>query len=825
MASKPRFPSDRQVLNQQGYMTPEWQYFMRALSDQAGASGTYAVSASHNILIDTPATEIKFNADGTTYRDSTLHFPTLSGDVTNSGLTVSLANVGTPVVNKFVKLTTDSKGRVTATMDVTQLDLTNLIDGYYVKRSGDTMTGGLTVPSMIAQASVTSPLINVDNIQFAVTPATKLTTPGSLSWNDTDGCLDIVMKGGNVVLQVGQEQVQRMVNKSGVNVTDGQAVYVFGAQGNRVSFKLANANSEATSKATLGIVTEPIANNQEGFVTTEGLVRGLNTSAWAEGDVIYLNSVDGGLTNVQQVYPNHNVIIGYVVRSHAVVGSIYVKVNNGYELEELHNVVLTSLATNDLLKYDGAKWVNTASAAKADSLTTSRTISLTGDATGSVSFDGRANVSIAATLASIVTAGTYKSVTVDAKGRVTAGTNPTTLAGFGITDALNNVNPSYTGTLTGGVGVVNIGSGQFYKDASGNVGIGNTAPGARLQTGDGTAGITALYNRVFGSSTGADIYLGQSGGSVFGYTAGTIGLLYQNGNAPLGLVSVNAQPIFLGTGGNGAANVRVGIGSTGDVAIGKTTTAAQARLEIAGGTVSLTDAAYSYASSKFDSQGVARSTLTSPSLVINGAATDRPEIALYRGARTYPEFAIREHTIADTGAEIYAGGGIAVPTKIITLSAATVAYLATTASTSATTGAVTIAGGIGITGSIYSAASILVSGASSAMGYATGAGGTVTQLTSKSTGVTLNKASGQIVTSNAALASNAVVSFTVTNSLVAATDVIDIHRASGGTAVSYNIWVDSVAAGSFVVAIRNINAASLSEAITLSYIVTKSVTA
>ena len=128
-------------------------------------------------------------------------------------------------------------------------------------------------------------------------------------------------------------------------------------------------------------------------------------------------------------------------------------------------------------------------------------------------------------------------------------------------------------------------------------------------------------------------------------------------------------------------------------------------------------------------------------------------------------------------------------------------------------------------GSLLVPNNLLVNGATSQIGFTTGAGGSVTQITSKSTGVTINKSCGQIVTSNAALASNAIVSFTVTNSVVGVNDVIDIHRASGGTAVSYNIWVDSVAAGSFVVAIRNINAASLSEAITLNFIVTKSVTA
>lgn len=87
-------------------------------------------------------------------------------------------------------------------------------------------------------------------------------------------------------------------------------------------------------------------------------------------------------------------------------------------------------------------------ASTADKLTTPRTISTTGDATVSVTFDGSANASGALTLSTVATAGTYKSVTVNAKGLVTAGTNPTTLSGYGITDGAPLASPALTGTPT-----------------------------------------------------------------------------------------------------------------------------------------------------------------------------------------------------------------------------------------------------------------------------------------------------------------------------------------------------------------------------------------
>ena len=98
-------------------------------------------------------------------------------------------------------------------------------------------------------------------------------------------------------------------------------------------------------------------------------------------------------------------------------------------------------------------------------------------------------------------------------------------------------------------------------------------------------------------------------------------------------------------------------------------------------------------------------------------------------------------------------------------------------------------------------------------GYTTGAGGTVTQLTSKATGVTLNKLCGTITTHNAALAAAAEVTFIVTNSQVTATDVVIACHASGGTAGAYAIHANTIAAGSFRITIGNMSAGSLSQAI------------
>jgi hypothetical protein len=125
--------------------------------------------------------------------------------------------------------------------------------------------------------------------------------------------------------------------------------------------------------------------------------------------------------------------------------------------------------------------------------------------------------------------------------------------------------------------------------------------------------------------------------------------------------------------------------------------------------------------------------------------------------------------------------------------------------------------------SIYAATSITTAG-TGGIGYATGAGGTVTQATSKSTGVTLEKTCGQITMHNAALASGAKVSFVVTNALVAETDLVIPSVVSGGTANAYRASVTAIAAGSFTITVENITAGSLSEAPVIGFAVVKGVT-
>ena len=154
-----------------------------------------------------------------------------------------------------------------------------------------------------------------------------------------------------------------VTNDDSVTITAGQPVYAFGAAGNRMSVKLANNTGDATSAQTVGLVfSSSIAPNQRGFVITQGVIDGLNTGAYNPGDQLYLGATAGSLTDVKPYAPNHLVYIGIVEIANAGNGQIYVKPQNGYELDELHDVDLITNTPTDgqVLTYDNGSglWKN-----------------------------------------------------------------------------------------------------------------------------------------------------------------------------------------------------------------------------------------------------------------------------------------------------------------------------------------------------------------------------------------------------------------------------------------------------------------------------------
>jgi len=158
------------------------------------------------------------------------------------------------------------------------------------------------------------------------------------------------------------QQVRNQVrNETGATLTAGTVVYVTGASGNKVTVSKALATGDATSAQTFAVLLENIANNSNGYAVTSGLLENLNTSAYAAGTQVYLSPTTAGtFTSTKPSAPDHLVYVGVIERSHVSQGSILVRIQNGYELEELHNVAIAGLANNDLLAYDSATtlWKN-----------------------------------------------------------------------------------------------------------------------------------------------------------------------------------------------------------------------------------------------------------------------------------------------------------------------------------------------------------------------------------------------------------------------------------------------------------------------------------
>lgn len=136
---------------------------------------------------------------------------------------------------------------------------------------------------------------------------------GRLQWNAEDGTLEYGLPGGSVVLQVGQELLVKVVNKTGVLLPNGALVYANGTQGNRPTVVLAKSDNRATA-GVLGMLTEDIAHNGTGYLTVAGLVRDVNTDGLVEGGPIWLSdTVAGGYRQTQPAAPNFGVAVGSVM--------------------------------------------------------------------------------------------------------------------------------------------------------------------------------------------------------------------------------------------------------------------------------------------------------------------------------------------------------------------------------------------------------------------------------------------------------------------------------------------------------------------------------
>ena len=150
-------------------------------------------------------------------------------------------------------------------------------------------------------------------------------------------------------------------NQSGATITKGSIVYINGATGNKPLITLAQANSDENSAQTIGFAKTDITNNGTGFVIVRGELESVNTNGLGEGTQLYLSpSVAGNWTTTKPSAPEHLVYVGIVVRDHPTQGIILVAIQNGYELNEIHDVAISSPAAKQVIKRNAGNtlWVN-----------------------------------------------------------------------------------------------------------------------------------------------------------------------------------------------------------------------------------------------------------------------------------------------------------------------------------------------------------------------------------------------------------------------------------------------------------------------------------
>ena len=202
---------------------------------------------------------------------------------------------------------------------------------------------------------------NADYIDFNTGSATPAWKSGRVFWDNVDGCLAVYNAEADVTLNVGQENWTRVYNNSGVNITNGTPVRLTGTHGDvpEVTRAISLAVSGAANLVNqiLGLATHTIEVGTFGYITTQGLVRGLNTSAYNDGDTLYVETGSAGLLrNTVPPAPYEIIPVGQVVKaSPGGSGIIYVAVQQPLDFTDLSSVIVDGVYTQgDIWTYIGS---------------------------------------------------------------------------------------------------------------------------------------------------------------------------------------------------------------------------------------------------------------------------------------------------------------------------------------------------------------------------------------------------------------------------------------------------------------------------------------
>jgi hypothetical protein len=277
-----------------------------------------------------------------------------------ASITAAFANIKQPASTSASGVVTFATSGESAALKAVQANDSRLSDSRTPTAHASTHQTGGSDPIDFPVDSVfgaTNTITQVDYFALNTSSTASVTTAKAV-WNATEGAIEVGLNS-SVNALLGVDAHVQVYNQSGSPFTKGQVVRQDGSSGTRLKVVLALGTDDANSATTIGLISQTIGNNSSGFIITNGLLRGINTNAFNEGDTLWLSATTpGGLVNTRPTQPNHSVRIGYVIKKAGVAdGIIYVDILNGFELEELHDVLVTTVANRDFLSYDSSTTV------------------------------------------------------------------------------------------------------------------------------------------------------------------------------------------------------------------------------------------------------------------------------------------------------------------------------------------------------------------------------------------------------------------------------------------------------------------------------------
>jgi hypothetical protein len=416
-----------------------------------------------------------------------------------------------------------------------------------------------------SMTGVTGGIASPDFITFD-TGATTSAAVGRLRWDSANGTARLGMVGGNVESQLGQTIDALVHNAEATSLSKGEVVYLFSATGDRASVKRAANTGDATSAKTIGVVAESIAAGQNGLIRCQGVLDGLNLGAFTAGDTLYLGATAGTTTATKPVAPNHLVYVGVVERANPGNGQLYVRIQNGYELGELHDVLITSPGAGAVLSYDATAglWKDATIAGGAGITVTNADSSVTVATSGAVTSSGFTMTTARLLGRTTASTGAIEQITVGSGLSLSGGTLTATGGGSGTVTSVD-VSGGTTGLTTSGGPVTGAGT----ITIAGTLAVGNGGTGATTLTGivkgNGTSAFSAAvagtdFLAPFGSQSQAFVYAAPSGSagtpSFRALVASDIPTLNQNTTGTAANVTGTVAVANGGTGATDAATAR-----------------------------------------------------------------------------------------------------------------------------------------------------------------------------------------------------------------------------------------------------------------------------